>query len=104
MRAQLVPQNGAGSPVIKFEGALTSKEAWAELEQALLGAAGNESEVIALDLWDVPSISSEGLTCLLKGYKELRNHGKLLTLRPVRGEVREKVETLMLDCLIPVEK
>jgi len=84
---QITEQTRGGALLITVSGRLDSGSA-GELE-AVLPARMQTTEKVALDLADVPYVSSAGLRVLLMGAKAARAKGHKLVLAGLSPSVRE---------------
>lgn len=72
-----------------------------EFKAALMESYSNGEKEIVLDFGDINLINSHGIGKILMFYKRLKQIGGKIYVAPLKGNIREIFESLMLDKIIP---
>ncbi len=89
--------------IITLEGDLDNEQSGESLKQAFETVFERGKRTVVLDMEKVQIINSYGIGKVLACYKQLRENNGALYVRNSHGFVKDTLELLMLDQIIPNE-
>lgn len=92
-----------GKGLIFVEGDMDDEVAGEAMRKAFNKLFDSGQRTIVLDLGEVKIINSYGIGKILMCYKRLKAEGGELRVKPLKGNIRETFELLMLDSLFPID-
>lgn len=92
-----------GKTMVVIYGDLDSEHASEIFRETMKRALTLDRKDAVIDMSGVGNINSHGIAKLLLFYKKFKDSGRVLRITSPQGQVREILETLMLDKLFKID-